>query len=154
MRLILLILGLAIPFFVSSQVDNSFQIENDRITIEIIVEEPFCSLCLMQLNSAFSDKDFRDYTFTVRYFTSNIRETAIMELRIKEYLKDILFNFINESNFKSRDGAPYLIISGPLKKEIIPYGVIFSDFNERKLRKRIKQMIKRIKSDIKVNKIH
>jgi hypothetical protein len=144
MRLILLILGLAIPFFVSSQVDNSFQIENDRITIEIIVEEPFCSLCLMQLNSAFSDKDFRDYTFTVRYFTSNIRETAIMELRIKEYLKDILFNFINESNFKSRDGAPYLIISGPLKKEIIPYGVIFSDFNERKLRKRIKQMIKEL----------
>jgi hypothetical protein len=144
MRLILLILGLAIPFFVSSQVDNSFQIENDRITIEIIVEEPFCSLCLMQLNSAFSDKDFRDYTFIVRYFTSNIRETAIMELRIKEYLKDILFNFINESNFKSRDGAPYLIISGPLKKEIIPYGVIFSDFNERKLRKRIKQMIKEL----------
>lgn len=144
MRLILLILGLAIPFFVSSQVDNSFQIENDRITIEIIVEEPFCSLCLMQLNSAFSDKDFRDYTFTVRYFTSNIRETAIMELRIKEYLKDILFNFINESNFKIRDGAPYLIISGPLKKEIIPYGVIFSDFNERKLRKRIKQMIKEL----------
>lgn len=140
MRLTLLAVYLILSLSVSSQSIHSFP-ESNKITIEIIIEEPFCSLCLLQLNQALASKDLEKVTFIAGYIPSNTNDYSITEIRIREYLKDINFDFKIENYRKNDFNSPYLIIRNSTKEEIVSYEEIFNSFNKKKLTKHIKKVI-------------
>lgn len=100
-------------------------------TIIIRVSEPYCSLCLIQLNDVLKSRKFQKNPILVMYSTMNSERDIIFELKIKDYLSDLPFEIMFENADKKVE-TPYLEINKEEKVDIIEYSVLFENFNRKK----------------------
>jgi hypothetical protein len=136
---------LCISLFILTKSENlvSSEYRKKKIAgeIDIVINEPYCSLCLIQLNEVFESKDFQDVSIRIVRCSSRSTYSSFDEIQIREYLSNVKIKQFKFEECHGNVGSPFLRVMNNNEWIVISHKDLFESFNRKRIQKTIIRLL-------------
>jgi len=141
MKIIILCISLLILTICENLLGSEYRMIKLSGEIEIVINEPYCSLCLIQLNEVFASRKFQDVSINMVRCSTGREPSISNEIQIREYLSSVKIKQFKLEECQGDVASPFLRVMNSNEWVVLSHKDLFDSFNCKRLQKRILRLL-------------